>query len=62
MLNLTASAADDFGVVTAVHAEGEPEQRPEKAEKANTPPVGGTSCSLSPGAHSVESAHGTGHG
>ncbi len=62
VFDLSTSGADDFSVVAAVHAEREPEEGPEAAEKTDTPSVGGTSCSLSPGTHSVKSAHGTGHG
>lgn len=36
-LDLPASAANNFSVITTVHAEGKPEQWPEETEQANTP-------------------------
>jgi len=57
VFNLSASGADDFSVVAAVHAEGEPEEWPEKAEETHTPSVGSTSRCLPPCAHSIKTAH-----
>ena len=36
MFDLSASAANNLCVVTAVHAERQPEEWPEKAEKTNS--------------------------
>jgi hypothetical protein len=62
ILDLTTSGANDFGVIAAVHTEWKPEQGPEEAEKAYTPSISGTSCSLPPSTHSIKSTHGTWHG
>lgn len=59
--DLSASGTDDFGVVAGVHAEGNPEKWPEKAEEADTPSVSGTASWLSPSAHTIVSAHSAGH-